>query len=191
MWKSRTKTDLIIEVWEKLDCESVGAVEIDAIETAVGARFGPGAVDSPMAIARLLADEGAELRHAEILGLFVDRRRPLVNEAAAERPFDFESIGGAVETLRLIEIQRLDLCSGGPNERFERLRRRVVEAKTRAISGAGNTRLDARLRSELEEIASWLVIWLQTPEIFRDWLRLRTGSPEFRSRFPEFADLSI
>ena len=25
MWESRTKIDLIIEVWEKLDCESVGA----------------------------------------------------------------------------------------------------------------------------------------------------------------------
>ena len=35
MWQSRTKIDLIIEVWEKLDCESVGAAEIEAIEEAV------------------------------------------------------------------------------------------------------------------------------------------------------------
>lgn len=35
MWNSRTKIDLIIEVWEKLDCESVGAREIEAIETVV------------------------------------------------------------------------------------------------------------------------------------------------------------
>ena len=32
MWKSRNKTELIIEVWEKLDCEDVGAAEIEAIE---------------------------------------------------------------------------------------------------------------------------------------------------------------
>jgi len=33
MWLSRNKNDLIIEVWEKLDCENVGAAEIEAIET--------------------------------------------------------------------------------------------------------------------------------------------------------------
>ncbi len=32
MWQSRTKIDLVIEVWEKLDCESVGAKEIEAVE---------------------------------------------------------------------------------------------------------------------------------------------------------------
>jgi hypothetical protein len=191
MWNARTKTDLMIEVWEKLDCESVGAAEIEAIETAVGARFGRGAVDSPMAIARILADEGAVLRHSEILRLFVDRRRPFVDEAAAEHPFDFESIAGAVETLRLIESERAAGCEAGSNERSERLRRRVLEAKARALSGAGNPRLEPRLRAELEEIAGWLTIWLQTPEIFENWLRLRTGSPDFRARFPELADLTI
>jgi len=67
MWKSRTKNDLMIEVWEALDCENVGAEEIVAIEQAVREQFGASAVGSPMAIARLLADEGAELRHSEIM----------------------------------------------------------------------------------------------------------------------------
>ena len=70
MWNSRNKTELIIEVWEKLDCESVGAAEIEAIETAVDEIFGKPAIDSPMKIARLLADEGAELRHSEIMELY-------------------------------------------------------------------------------------------------------------------------
>ena len=74
MWKSRTKKDLMIEVWEKLDCESVGAKEIEAIEIVVREKFGFSAVEYPMKIARLLADEGAELRHAEIMELDVQRR---------------------------------------------------------------------------------------------------------------------
>ena len=65
MWLSRTKNDLLIEVWEKLDCESIGASEIEAIETVVRDQYGEAAVESPMVIARLLADEGAELRHSE------------------------------------------------------------------------------------------------------------------------------
>ena len=56
MWQSRNKTDLIFEVWEKLDCDSVGAAEIEAIETAVEGRFGKRALESPMVLARLLAD---------------------------------------------------------------------------------------------------------------------------------------
>ena len=80
MWLSRTKNDLIIEVWEKLDCENIGAAEIEAIETVVADQFGKAAVDSPMVIARLLADEGAELRHAEIMALYVER--------ASDRPYD-------------------------------------------------------------------------------------------------------
>ena len=52
MWQSRTKSDLIIEVWEKLDCESVGAKEISDIETVVREEYGDSAVESPMIIAR-------------------------------------------------------------------------------------------------------------------------------------------
>ena len=74
MWNSRTKNDLIIEVWEKLDCESVGAREILAIEEVVREQYGSAAVESPMIIARNLADEGAELRHSEIMELDVERR---------------------------------------------------------------------------------------------------------------------
>ena len=80
MWKARTKDDLIIEVWEKLDCENVGASEIEAIETVVRDEYGESAVDSPMVVARLLADEGAELRHSEIMKLYVER--------ASDRPYD-------------------------------------------------------------------------------------------------------
>ena len=66
MFEARNKTDLVIEVWEKLDCESVGAKEILAIEEVVLDRFGRSAVESPMVIARILADEGA--------GVFAIRR---------------------------------------------------------------------------------------------------------------------
>ena len=70
----------MIEVWERLDCESVGAEEIIAIEKSVLDRFGKSAVDSPMVIARLLADEGAVLRHSEIMELYVERN--------SDRPYE-------------------------------------------------------------------------------------------------------
>jgi hypothetical protein len=55
-WHSRTKRDLIIEVWEALDCESVGTDELEQIQQVLRQRFGAGAVESPAAIARVVAD---------------------------------------------------------------------------------------------------------------------------------------
>ena len=65
-WQSRTKRDLIIEVWEALDCESVGARELEQIQRVLSETLGAGAIESPAAIARVVADEGAALRHPEV-----------------------------------------------------------------------------------------------------------------------------
>ncbi len=35
------------------------------------------------------------------------------------------------------------------------------------------------------EIAEWFTVWLQTPEIFDDWLELRRRSANFREQFEE------
>ena len=59
-------TDLIIEVWEALDCQSVGRAELERIEKELLEKFGTGVTQSPAAIARTLADEGAVLRHPEV-----------------------------------------------------------------------------------------------------------------------------
>jgi len=59
-WKARTKRDLMIEVWESLDCESVGASELQAIQIAVRNRFGDGAVESPASAVRPTLDEAVE-----------------------------------------------------------------------------------------------------------------------------------
>jgi hypothetical protein len=48
-----------------------------------------------------------------------------------------------------------------------------------------------QLKSELElmptslgqELAQWLTIWLQNPQIFAEWLDLRRATKEFRARF--------
>jgi hypothetical protein len=48
------------------------------------------------------------------------------------------------------------------------------------------------MKSELElmtnpalaqELAQWLTVWLQNPQIFEDWLALRRATADFRERF--------
>src|SRR5690348_810831 len=103
MWTSRTKTDLIIEVWEKLDCESVGRTEIEAIEIAVEARFGKAAVPSPMRVARALSDEGAVLRHEEIMGLHVERASDRPYDAPLRDIIDLSDLKTAARSIRNLE----------------------------------------------------------------------------------------
>lgn len=183
MWDSRTKTDLIIEVWEKLDCENVGAVEIEAIEIAVEERFGRGAVDSPMVIARLLADEGAELRHSEIMELYVKRRSPSRYDAMFFNILKLADLGQVLGTIRNLENLRKKLAADSDKEGLRRLRETALNGKTRALDMAADPRLENKTKLENTEIAEWMTLWLQSPEIFENWVTLRQNSKDFKEKF--------
>ena len=44
--------------------------------------------------------------------------------------------------------------------------------------------VDDKQREAAKEVSQWLMLWLQTPELFSDRLDLRRRSPEFRKKFP-------
>ena len=183
MWNSRNKTELIIEVWEKLDCESVGAVEIEAIETVVENVFGKQAVDSPMKIARLLADEGAELRHNEIMALYVERASDRPYDAAFENLINTDDFRLALNSIRQAENLRRKFSSEGDREGLRLLRERVIAEKEKKIAAANKAGIAGDKRLAAGEIAEWLTLWLQSPELFDTWIKLRRESPDFVSKF--------
>lgn len=183
MGSVRTKRDLIIEVWEALDCESVGGAEIIAIEKAVEERFGKAAVDSPMALARLLADEGAELRHPEILSLYVERNSNPEKEAAFRNIVDISGLGPALSSIRRLENLRRKFGACGDADGLRLIRTRAISAKNEARAHAESKTAAAETRELFREIAEWFTIWLQSPEIFDGWIRLRRTSPDFAARF--------
>ena len=183
MFTSRTKTDLIIEVWEKLDCESVGAIEIEAIETVVREKYGNNAVDSPMTIARLLADEGAELRHAEIMQLNVKRLLESPYDAMFRNILKFSDFKQVVISIRQLENLRRKFISENDKEGLRLVREMALKGKRRAQMIAGNEKVDVQKRAEKAEIVEWFSIWLQSPEIFENWIELRQQSKDFKERF--------
>lgn len=186
MWTSRTKHDLIIEVWEKLDCESVGTTEIEAIESAVEARFGKGALESPMAIARLLAGEGAELRHSEILALFVRRMTSAPHIEAIRSIPSITDLLSAMGAMDYISRTRQRFVAANDRTALQHLSAELVTLRERLSATATNPRAPAMMRTEFSEIAEWLAIFLQSPEIYDRWIKLRLDSPDFKSRFPYF-----
>lgn len=183
MYNARTKTDLIIEVWEALDCESVGATELTAIENVVREKFGAGAVDLPMKMARLLADEGAELRHAEILSLDVERRTESPYDAMFRNILKFSDFKQALISIRQIENLRQKFLREGDKEGLRLAREIVVKGKNRALMVSGNEKVEPQNRAEKSEIAEWFTIYLQSPEIFENWIELRQNSSDFKQKF--------
>jgi hypothetical protein len=184
-WEARTKRELMIEVWEHLDCESVGAKELEAVIGAVRERFGEGAVESPTRVARLLADEGAELRHAEVLEMDVRWRTRDPYDAAFRNVLKFSTFEEAAASIRRLDNLRKQFRRKDDREGLRRVQETVLKGKQRAQMIARNPSVNERKRAEKAEMAEWFTVWLNQPEIFEDWLALRLASKDFRARFPE------
>lgn len=173
----------MIEVWEKLDCEDVGREEIEAIETVVLAQFGPSAVEGPMIIARQLADEGAELRHAEILKLDVERRLASPYAPMFRNILNFSSFKRALSSIRQLENLRKKFLMDNDKEGLRLIRQTAIKGKDSALDIAQNLKISEKEREEKTEIAEWFTIWLGSPKVFENWVSLRRKSDEFKKKF--------
>ena len=188
-WQSRTKDDLVIEVWEQLGRHSVGAAELTEIQNALRHQLGEGAVDSPAAIARALADEGAELRHPEVLECDATWREAEIGKPGVNDPgelFDLEdkwNLKKAATWIRKLERLRKKFERQADGNAVMHLENRAREQKRLARLLATNSSLHPKRRAAAAEIAEWLTIWLQTPQLFKTWLELRRKSPEFLDKF--------
>ena len=178
-----TRRDLMLAVWESLDCESVGAQELTEIQRSVAERFGEGAVESPAALARTLADEGAVLRHPEVLEADAKWRERKLSESPIRAQLDFSTLEAASESINELEGLRRELASAGDGKSLRDLRETAFRNRRDLLLVVGSSVLSEVERAAAKEIAGWLEVWLLTPELFADWLELRRASAEFRNRF--------
>jgi hypothetical protein len=178
-WRSRIKRDLIIEVWEALDCESVGARELNQIQKVVEQELGAGSVDSPASIARTLAEEGGVLRHPEVLSLDTEWRERELTALIPTDELNFSGLNEASASIKKLETLRRKFEANSQPAQLVRLREMTVKLKEEALVVARSKTVERQKRLEAREIAQWLTVWLQSPEIFEDWINLRHRSPEF------------
>ena len=177
--RARTKHQLILEVWEQLQSESVGAQELETIQQAILEVFGEGAIESPASIARTLADTGASLRHPEILESDARWREGLSLERLLPEQLSFSGLAAASDSIGKLDDLRKKFEQEGDRAGLQRLRGLALEIKRELQVLARSRAVGKRQRVEAKETAQWLIIWLQDPHIFPDWLSLRRRSPEF------------
>jgi hypothetical protein len=91
----------------------------------------------------------------------------------------FNDIARAEDTLRKLEALRQRFRSAGDNKGIEYCRLVARLGRRRAELIGRNVRVNANKRLQKREISTWFGIWLETPNLFEDWLALRKKSDEF------------
>ena len=183
-------SEFIVKLWLELGRPPVDALILENVQRQLAKSSEDPAI-SPAEVARLLADEGAELRHPEIIESDVRWRELLVNSRmdkfAAVEPLSSGArlnIQDAGVLISKMEKLRQEFERDTDNTQLQELRTLAAEARQRAEALGRNRKLDETVRSVQAEVAEWLKVWLQTPALFENWLELRRRSEEFRSKFP-------
>ncbi len=86
--------------------------------------------------------------------------------------------------MRLDELMR-KFQAHGEHAAAERVLNVGRLGKRRAEMISRNPKVEKQKRAEKEEIASWFRIWLETPDVFFDWLDVRKQAPDFQAKFPQ------
>ena len=96
---------------------------------------------------------------------------------------DDGSVDGKQAPCEPLTALRVDGFLGGRTGRLANHQFRQDAQHARGRSLATNPRVQERKRQEKREIANWFQVWLETPDLFADWLALRKSSEGFRTVF--------
>jgi len=177
------KEQLIVVVWAGLGRESVGAAELELIQQALLERFGVKGSESPASIARTLADHGARLEHPEILEADVRWRESKMFALFSPEELNLATLEDATAWVEKVGALQRQFESEKNPVAVEQLRTRVLQIRVELEAVATSPRVTNEQRELAAEVADWLMIWLQNPGIFADWLGLRRVTPDFLNRF--------
>jgi hypothetical protein len=176
--KRKTKKEIVLEIYDREAMGEVTAREIAIINRGLVEEFGEGGAMAPAEIARLLVDEELPVRFEQVfrMATVIEKYETLFEGLALNK-----SLAEAEESLRKVDelYRKFKRLGDRTGERFAR--QTAERAKRNAAKLSESSRLSASERAEQQEISNWFIIWLQTPDIFTQWLELRKASPGYRA----------
>ena len=180
MPRALSKKQAILEYCRTKRLERIGPEEIRALENELHSRLGPNLKTSPSYIARVLREAGKDVEYRDRFS------GPPMEEPYASRLRDllqFHDFASAEASLRKLDEAYREYREASDRTGAGLVRSLLQKGKLRASSMAGNPRVGPDKRAEKAEIATWFRVWLETPDLFFDWLELRKASEEFRRLF--------
>ena len=181
-----SRHESVISAWRTLERTSAGADELVSIQRLIGDE-----TVSPAEIARELAKEGIELRHPEVIVCDARWRETHFEKQAARFAGVVALRGAALLELKeaeaaIAEMERLrDGFAAQDDLALHELKALAVDARETANRRAHDAALSQSAQKVQAEIAEWVRVWLETPNLFAQWLELRKASATFIANFPE------
>ena len=96
----------------------------------------------------------------------------------------FETFEQAIATIRNLENIRNRFLEDEDARGLRILREVALQGKKDILAIANKPKTTSDIQAKNVEIASWLTIWLQTPDVFENWIKLRMRSSDFKQKFP-------
>jgi len=165
--KRKSKRELVLDIYDNEAMGEVTAREIAVINQALIEEYGEGGAMTPAEIARILHDEDLPVRFDQIFRMMTTTEK-------------YENLfAHFLESSDLAEAENSILEIDGLYRRFKKAgddtgMRFAFEAartaKQNAIELSQLSQLSAARRREQAEIAQWFTIWLQTPDLFPEWV---------------------
>jgi hypothetical protein len=154
----KTKKELILQAAREIGAQQFTPAEIDQLRRRLMAEYGEEGKTGNDYIADVLKNAGIKvaLSQQEEAEVSIMRLDELMRK--------FQAHGEHAAAARVLNVGRL--------------------GKRRAEMISRNPKVEPHKRAEKEEIANWFRIWLETPDVFFDWLDVRKQSPEFQAKFP-------
>jgi hypothetical protein len=180
--KRLSKQEMVLEIYDREAMGEVTAREIAIINEGLVAEYGEGGAMAPAEIARILRAEDLPVRYEQVFRMMTPTQK-------YENLFDALAYNDSLENAeraiqRITELWRgFDRQTDSTGVRFALQTARL--AKQNAEEQASDSRLASSARRMHAEIAQWFTVWLQTPELFPQWLALRKASKEFKQWFED------
>ncbi len=112
----------------------------------------------------------APVSESYLRDLLRDTGIPVDQPYAGIRQHTFEELEHSLRTM--LEVYR-DSVAAGARDRARYCRRQVIAAKDRAKFLAVNPRTAPEKRELKGEMAQWMLVWLENPEVFPAWVDAR------------------
>lgn len=95
---------------------------------------------------------------------------PFEQPYAGIRQHTFEELEESLEAMRQVYTAARE---AGDAQRARHCRRQVIAAKDRARFVARNPRTALEKQAEKDEMAQWMLVWLEDPRLFPAWVQAR------------------
>jgi len=178
--KNLSKKQIILDLCRDQKLQRARELDMRRIQAGVRQHIPTNGGASLSYIASVLREAGISVDYHD---RFSD---PAMEEPYASRlkgVLQFGDFASAERSLRALFDIFCEYREASDREGTSLVRAAVVRGKERAASLARNPRVSPEKRLEKQEIAHWFHVWLETTDLFFDWLELRKESEEFQHRF--------